>query len=58
MSQEYIASLVVIISSILALLKIPIGTEEITAVVTGAAALYVIYRKVTKGEITVLGQRK
>lgn len=58
MSQEYIASLVVIVASILAVFKIHVGNEEITAVVTGAAAIWVIIRKIQKGEINAFGVKK
>jgi hypothetical protein len=58
MSQEYIASLVVIVSSVLAIFKIHLASEEVTAVVTGLAALWVIIRKIQKGEITPLGAVK
>jgi len=57
-SREYIASLTVIIVSLLGLFGIDVGNEELTAIITGAAALYVIYRKIQKGEITPLGARK
>ncbi len=57
-SREYIASLTVIIVSLLGLFGIDVGSEELTAIITGAAALYVIYRKIQKGEITPLGARK
>ena len=57
-SREYIASLTVIIVSLLGLFGIDVGNEELTAIITGTAALYVIYRKIQKGEITPLGARK
>lgn len=57
MSTEFIASVVAIITSILSAFNVEIGHDLVNAVVTGAAALYVIVRKVSKGEITPLGKR-
>ena len=56
-STEYIASVVAVVTSILTALSIEIGHDLVNAVVTGAAAIYVIVRKIYKGEITVLGKR-
>lgn len=56
-SQEYIASIVIVVVSTLKAFGVELGNEVVTAVVTGAAALYVVFRKVQKGEITVLGQK-
>lgn len=56
-SQEYIASLVAVVVSILTALKIEIGHDLVNAIVTGGAAIYVIIRKVQKGEINVLGKK-
>lgn len=57
-SQEYIASIVVVILSVLRAFHIEVASDLVTSAVTGVAALYVIYRKWKKGEITLAGVRK
>lgn len=58
MSQEYIGSLVILLVSVLKLLKVNIGNDEVTQIVTGFVALWVAYRRFAKGDITVVGSRK
>lgn len=57
-SQEYIAAVVVIVVSGLHAFGVEVASTLVEAVVTGAAALWIIFRKVQKGDITPLGVRK
>lgn len=58
MSQEYLASLVLIIGSILKLFDIEIENSAIEAVVAGGLSLWIIVRRIMKKDITVFGVRK
>lgn len=58
MSQEYIGALVIALVAVLKLFKIEVASDEVTTVVTGLVALYVAFRRYSKGDITALGARK
>ena len=58
LSQEYIGSLVIVLITVLKIFKIELASDEVTAIVTGAVALYVAIRRFSKGDITVGGLRK
>ena len=62
MSREYISAIIIILVSLCNAFKVNIGTEEITPIIEGifgvGSAIYIIWRKVKKGEITVMGQYK
>ncbi len=58
MSQEYIGALVILIVSGLKLFGIEMVNEDVTAIVTGAVALWVAIRRFSKGDINVLGAKK
>lgn len=57
MSQEYSASLVILLMSVLKLLKVDIAESEVTAIVTGLLALWVAIRRFQKGDINIFGAR-
>lgn len=57
MSQQYIGSIVVLLISLLKMFKIDIGNEELTAIITGAVALWVAIRRYKQGDISVVGSR-
>lgn len=57
MSQEYSASLVILLMSVLKLLKVDIAESEVTAIVTGLLALWVAIRRFNKGDINIFGAR-
>jgi len=58
MSQEWIGGVVILLVSVLSAFGVKIGSEEVTSVVTGLLALWVIIRRVMKKDITVFGVRK
>jgi hypothetical protein len=58
MSQEYIAAVVILIVSVLKIFKIEVATEAITGIVTGALAIWIAYRRYSKGDINIVGARK
>jgi len=58
MSQEYIASLAVILVSLLGVFKIEIGSEVITALLTGILGVWVAVRRYQKNDINIVGVRK
>lgn len=57
MSQQYIGSIVILLVSLLKMFKIDIGNEELTAILTGAVALWVAIRRYKQGDITVVGSK-
>ena len=58
MSKEYIGSLSIVLVSILQLFGVELGTETISAIVTGIVAIYVAVARYRKGDITVGGLKK
>lgn len=58
MSQEYIASLAVLLVSVLGLFKIQVENTVVTALITGVLGLWIAIRRFQKGDITVVGARK
>jgi hypothetical protein len=63
MSHTYVAGVVAFLSAVLPLFGFQIAdsvvlTNFVTNVITAAAALYVIYRRITDGDVSVLGIRK
>lgn len=54
-SQQYIGSIVILLISLLKMFKIDIGSEELTAIITGAIALWVAIKRFQKGDINVAG---
>jgi len=62
MSPTYISAVVIIIAQALSLFGIEIGPEDVTVtvntVVTIVAGLLVLWRRLTKGDITVSGARR
>ena len=56
-SQEYIGSIAIVLISILKMFGIEIGSDIVTAIVTGIIAVYVAYRRYIKKDITVLGRK-
>lgn len=57
MSQEYSASLVIVLISVLKLLKVDITESEVTTIVTGLLALWAAIRRFQKGDINIFGAR-
>jgi uncharacterized membrane protein len=62
MSQIYVSAVVAILAQVLPHLGVTIGNEELTGFITTGvtilAALWVMIRRVKKGDIGVLGGRK
>ncbi len=62
MSQTYAAAIVVLLSQVLPLLGINVGTEALTTtlatVITVVAGLWVIVRRLQNGDIDAFGRRK
>lgn len=56
-SQEFIGALVIVLVSVLKIFGVELGSDLVTAIVTGLLAIYVAYRRFTKGDITPLGRR-
>ena len=58
-SQQYIAALIVVITSVLGLLKISYDITQLTqiimAVVTLVSGVWIMYRRYKQGDITVVG---
>ncbi len=57
-SQEYLASIAIIVVSVLKYFGIEIGSDTITTFLTAALAIYVAIRRYQKKDITVLGVKK
>jgi hypothetical protein len=57
-SQEYIASIAVLLVSVLGLFKIQIENETITALITGILGVWIAIRRYQKKDINILGVRK
>lgn len=58
MSQEYAASIVLLIGAILKAFHIEIPNQTIEGIVFGGLALYIAIRRHQKGDITAFGVRK
>ncbi len=58
MSQQFIGSIAILLVSVLKLLKIDIGNDELVTILTGFAALWVAIRRYKQGDITAIGSRK
>jgi hypothetical protein len=58
MSQEYISALAILLVSLLGIFKIQVGSDVLTAFITGALGLWVAIRRYSKGDITVGGVKK
>ena len=58
MSKEYIASLVLILGSILKAFNIEIANDLLEAIIAGGIALFIAISRFGKGDITVLGAKK
>lgn len=58
MSQEYIASIAVILVGILKVFKIEIGSDVIVGLLTGILGLWIAIRRHQKGDINALGVKK
>lgn len=57
-SREYTGALVIVIISVLKAFGVELGTEEVTAIVTGAVAVFVAVARYRKGDVTLSGTRK
>jgi len=58
MSQEYIGAIAILLVQVLGLLGVKLANEEVTNIVTGFVALWVAFRRYSKGDITMGGVRK
>jgi len=58
MSQEYIASIVLLIGAVLHFFNINLASDTITTIVAGLLALWVAIRRYQRGDITLAGARK
>ena len=58
MSNEYIGSLVILLMSVLKIFNINLASDEVTAIVTGAVALWVAFKRFQRGDIKLSGVRK
>ena len=57
-SQEYIGALVIVLISLLKAFNIEIGSDVVTAIVTGLVGIWVAYRRYQKGDISLGGVRR
>ena len=57
-SQEYIGALVIVLISLLKVFNIEIGSDVVTAIVTGLVGIWVAYRRYQKGDISLGGVRR
>lgn len=55
MSQEYISSLVILLVTVLKAFNIEVASDAMTGLVTGVLALWIAFRRYSKGDINVLG---
>lgn len=58
LSQEYIASIAIVIVSLLKAFGVNVGNQEISGIIVGVLALYTAFRRHQKGDITALGRKK
>ena len=58
MSQEYIASIAILVVSVLKIFGIEVQNDVITSLVVAILALVVAIRRKMRGDINVLGMRK
>jgi len=62
MSPSYTSAIVAILATLLPRVGVEIGSEELTslisAIVVVVSGLVIIYRRYTKGDITLLGGKK
>ena len=58
MSQEYLASIVLLVGAVLKLLGIELESGALEGLIGGALALWIAVRRKAKGDINVLGMRK
>lgn len=58
MSQEYIASIVIVLASLAKILGLDIQNDAIEGIVVGSIAIWIAVRRYKKGDINVLGARK
>lgn len=56
-SQEYIASIVIVLVSLLKAFGFEIGSDVVTAIITGVLAVWVAVRRFQKKDISVLGKK-
>lgn len=57
MSNEYISAIVILIVTILKALNIEVASDAVSGLVTGVLAIWIAYKRYSKGDITVLGKR-
>jgi hypothetical protein len=57
-SQQYIGAIVILLVTGLKMVGVELGTEEITGLVTGLAAVWIAFRRYQKGDISPIGARK
>lgn len=57
-SQEYVASIILILYSVLQAFGIVIEKEVFEGLVVGLIALWIAIRRHSKGDITIVGKRK
>jgi hypothetical protein len=58
MSKEYLGAVVLLVGAVLKIFKIEIDNGAIEGLLAGLIAVYIAYRRWSKGDITVLGSRK
>ena len=56
-SQEYIGALALVLISILKIFNLEIPSDAITGIITGGIAIYIAFRRLKKGDITLLGRK-
>ena len=56
-SQEYIGALALVIVSVLKIFGVEIANDAITGIITGVIAIYIAFRRLKKGDITLLGRK-
>ena len=58
MSQEYILSIVLVIGGVLKAFGIEIENEALEGIISGGIALYIAFRRHSRGDITIGGFKK
>ena len=56
-SQEYVGAIVIFVVGVLQAFGVQVASDAINGIVVGVVALYVAFRRHSKGDITVVGKR-
>lgn len=57
-SQEYVSALAILLVAILKGFNIEVGNDAISGIITGVLAVWIAFRRYSKGDISLGGVRK